>query len=205
MTISERLKIYLKLKKIGQTRFEKMAGLSNGYINGLRNAPGADKLQKILGTAKDLSREWLLTGEGDMLLREEEKDVNSGGIPYYPDVPVSAGAMELMSVTSDEIVGSINIPGVSGKYAFPVIGCSMEPVIHAGDIVVVDEVNRWERLDPDKIYLIFTRDDRMIKHIETDEENDEILWCVSPNYKRFSIGKDEVRVIFRVTFYGRLA
>ena len=130
----------------------------------------------------------------------------SDAIPYYKDVPVSAGRADLMEVEGEEnAVGFIKITGVSGKCAFPVIGCSMEPVIHAGDIVVVDEINQWNKIDPDKIYLLFTHDDRMIKHLETDEENPEILWCVSPNYKRFSIAKSEILKIYKVTFYGRLA
>lgn len=128
------------------------------------------------------------------------------GIPYYKNVPVSAGQADLMVVDCNEdAVGYINITGVTGKCAFPVVGCSMEPVIHAGDIVVVDTVDNWSRLDPDKIYLIFTHDDRMIKHLEIDESNDSILWCVSPNYKRFSIDKSDILRIYRVTFYGRLA
>ena len=137
---------------------------------------------------------------------QEHNLSNADNIPYYKEVPVSAGRAELMKVDGEEnAVGFIKITGVSGKFAFPVIGCSMEPVIHAGDIVVVDELNQWDKIDPDKIYLIFTHDDRMIKHLETDEGNDEILWCVSPNYKRFSIDKTDILKIYKVTFYGRLA
>ena len=32
--------------------------------------------------------------------------------------------------------------------------------------MVVDELNQWDKIDPDKIYLIFTNDERMIKHLE---------------------------------------
>lgn len=136
---------------------------------------------------------------------QEHSLSNADSIPYYKEVPVSAGRAELMEVEGEEnAVGFIKITGVSGKFAFPVIGCSMEPVIHAGDIVVVDELNQWDKIDPDKIYLIFTHDDRMIKHLETDEGNAEILWCVSPNYKRFSIDKTDILKIYKVTFYGRL-
>ncbi len=126
------------------------------------------------------------------------------GIPYYSEMPVSAGSADLQLMDGNErAVGYIRIAGVSGKCAFPVVGCSMEPVIHAGDIVVVDVLDRYELIDPDKIYMIVTGDDRMIKHIETDESNPDILWCVSPNYRRFSIPKTDIRQIFKVTFYGR--
>lgn len=171
---------------------------------------------------QDLNRVWLLTGEGDMLKKTDapecpqklekhlnetpqERGLHTDGIPYFKEIPVSAGRAALMDVENEEnAVGFIKIAGVNGKMAFPVVGCSMEPVIHAGDIVVVDEINSWDRIDPDKIYLIFTHEDRMIKHLETDEENDEILWCVSPNYKRFTVSKAEILKIYKVTFYGRL-
>jgi transcriptional regulator with XRE-family HTH domain len=146
--------------------------------------------------------------EGDVTSVESGKSIqfsdSLSGIPYYSEMPVSAGSADLQLMDGDErAVGYIRIAGVSGKCAFPVVGCSMEPVIHAGDIVVVDVLDRYELIDPDKIYMIVTSDDRMIKHIETDESNPDILWCVSPNYRRFSILKTDIRQIFKVTFYGR--
>ncbi len=210
-TVKERLVKYLQYKKIGQNKFESLAGISNGYITNLKKAPGSDILTKILNAAPDLNQQWLLTGEGEMLTKQaakldENMSIAAEAIPFYSQIPVSAGRADLMEVEGEEnAVGFIKITGVSGKFAFPVIGCSMEPVIHAGDIVVVDELNRWDKLDPDKIYLLFTRDDRMIKHLETDEANPDILWCVSPNYKRFSLQKSEIVRIYKVTFYGRLA
>lgn len=66
-TVKERLIKYLKFKGIGQTRFEKLAGLSRGYITNLRKEPAASKLLNILNAAPDLNQNWLLTGEGDML------------------------------------------------------------------------------------------------------------------------------------------
>lgn len=205
-TVKERLISYLKHKGYGQNKFENLAGISNGYISNLKSEPGASILTKILNAAPDLNDKWLLTGEGAMLnnnVRIEEP--GKTGIPFYKEVPVSAGKGDMMLLDNNEsVVGSINLPGVAGKFAFPVVGCSMEPIIHAGDVVVVDEMINWERIDPDKIYLIFTFDDRMIKHLETDDTNKEILWCVSPNYNRFPVRKNEITRMFRVTFYGRL-
>lgn len=66
-TVKQRLVMYLKYKRIGQNRFEDMAGISHGYISNLKNSPGLTKLESILNAAPDLNRVWLLTGEGDML------------------------------------------------------------------------------------------------------------------------------------------
>lgn len=205
MEIKERIIYYAKTVGMPISQFEKHCGMSNGYIKNFKGNLSALKLEAILSAFPEINRTWLLTGEGDML-RSTIKTSETSGIPYFAEMPVSAGNAELQLVEGDEsAVGFIHIAGVTGQYAFPVVGCSMEPIIHAGDIIVVDAVDCYELIDPDKIYMIITGDDRMIKHLETDESNPDILWCVSPNYRRFSIQKADVKRIFKVTFYGRLA
>lgn len=198
----------MKAKGLNDNKITVQLGLSVGTLGKSRKEGRdlSDKVtEQILNFYTDLDRVWLLTGEGEML-RSTIKTSETSGIPYFAEMPVSAGSAELQLVEGDEsAVGFIRIAGVTGQYAFPVVGCSMEPIIHAGDIIVVDAVDRYELIDPDKIYMIITSDDRMIKHIETDESNPDILWCVSPNYRRFSIQKADVKRIFKVTFYGRLA
>jgi phage repressor protein C with HTH and peptisase S24 domain len=127
-----------------------------------------------------------------------------GYAPYFSELPISAGQFDLMNIEQREEAESwIKFPGVDVDAWFPVVGCSMEPKIFAGDIVGVKQLNRWERLDPDKTYMIITHDDRMIKHLETDENNEDILWAVSENYRRFKLLKDEIIRIFCVVWSGR--
>lgn len=162
---------------------------------------------------KQVNPIWLLTGKGSMLVDEENTgapvvsdEETRGSVPYYGDLPVSAGKQDLATVLSNmKPTGWINLPGMQSSIgAFPVIGCSMEPDIKPGDFISIIEVDRWERLDPDKTYMIITHDDRMIKHLSVDDNDDEILWCISPNYPKFKIDKSEIVAIYRVTFHGRL-
>ena len=181
---------------LSQSEIASKVGVSKQYLSDTLNGrfPFSDELKRKLYECFTYLNE-----------TPQERGLHTDSIPYFKEIPVSAGRAALMDVENEEnAVGFIKIAGVNGKMAFPVVGCSMEPVIHAGDIVVVDEINSWDRIDPDKIYLIFTHEDRMIKHLETDEENDEILWCVSPNYKRFTVSKADILKIYKVTFYGRL-
>lgn len=80
----------------------------------------------------------------------------------------------------------------------------MQPEINSGDTVGVVPVDKWDMVDPDKTYLIVTNDDRMIKHLAIDEKDDEILWCISPNYPKFPIRKEDIKAVYRVTFHGRI-
>ncbi len=68
----ERLLLFLKHKGLKNAVFEKMMGLSNGYINSMRKGLGYDKLEQISISFPELNIGWLLTGEGSML-----KDENS--------------------------------------------------------------------------------------------------------------------------------
>lgn len=167
----------------------------------------------------EINRAWLLGVDDNMLLageaiKQEDGRIaptavspikTAGAVPFYGDLPVSAGQQNLATVLENmKSTGWMDIPGLSKSIgAFPVIGCSMEPDIRQGDFVCIAEMDRWESIDPDKIYMIITRDDRMIKHLALDKDNKDILWCISPNYPTFKVYKSEILAIYRITFHGR--
>lgn len=74
-TVKERLMQFIDKKKISKNKFEKLAGLSTGYLNQLRHSPSADKVKSILVAFPELNQTWLLTGEGEMLVGDN-KPVN---------------------------------------------------------------------------------------------------------------------------------
>lgn len=69
-TVKERLIDFIKSQNLSQGKFEKMLGFSNGYINSISKGIGAEKLQRIIGMFPNLNPEWLLSGNGDMMLTE---------------------------------------------------------------------------------------------------------------------------------------
>ena len=142
-----------------------------------------------------------LFGEGEMIKSDSLQPEIKKGVPYW-NLPVSAGRsiLDIIGKTSPD--GYISgLPGADiAENILPVTGTSMEPEILNGAIVGVRKMNNWETLNTERIYLIITQDDRMVKRIEYDLENEDILWCVSPNYPKFKIYKSDIIDIERVCF-----
>lgn len=113
MSVSNRIKEYIKYKKIPVIAFEKSVKLSNGYVRNLKGTPSIDKIENILNKYPDLNRVWLLTGEGDMLnvgdnssetarVINEDDDLRQAiknGVRLLPEVDFkfAAGQMELIN------------------------------------------------------------------------------------------------------------
>lgn len=67
MDLKSRISAYCKIKNLAISKFESLAGLSNGYFNQVKKRPSKEKLDNIKNVFPDLNIEWLLTGEGEML------------------------------------------------------------------------------------------------------------------------------------------
>lgn len=77
MTIKERIEFFIERQGIRRSAFEKTCGFSNGYTRNLKENPSASKIEDILNAYPELSRVWLLSGEGEML---KESTMNVGEI-----------------------------------------------------------------------------------------------------------------------------
>lgn len=67
MTVKERVYAFIEFKGISVKKFEELCSLSNGYVSSMRKGFGDDKLNNVLTMFPELSRDWLIYGEGEML------------------------------------------------------------------------------------------------------------------------------------------
>lgn len=70
MTTKDRTLSFIAYKGLSVKRFEEMCGLSNGYVNSMRSGYGSGKLAGVLAAFPELSMNWLVSGEGEMLKSE---------------------------------------------------------------------------------------------------------------------------------------
>ncbi len=134
-------------------------------------------------------------------IQVESSKTSSFAVPFY-DIPVSAGPLGVLTYSE----GAVKPDGYIDMEIFrrcdailPVIGVSMEPEIHSGDLVGIRKLDsyNWEYLETGKVYMIVTTEDRMIKYINRADDSDYII-CSSPNYHDFKIRKADVLEIYRV-------
>ena len=72
MTTKERTLRFITHKGLSIKKFEEMCGLSNGYLNSMKSGYGNGKLLQVLRTFPELNRDWLVYGDGEMLIQEVE-------------------------------------------------------------------------------------------------------------------------------------
>jgi transcriptional regulator with XRE-family HTH domain len=68
MTTKERTLRFITYKGLSVKKFEEMCGLSNGYLNSMKSGYGNSKLLQVLRAFPELNRDWLVYGEGEMLV-----------------------------------------------------------------------------------------------------------------------------------------
>lgn len=199
--LKERVSQVFKYKKLNVNSASRILGIPQRTLNRQVNEEGKvgmELIYAIMNNFSDISSEWLISGEGEMLSSQKDALSLADASPYYEELPVSAGLRDSFDPSKEAASGYISMPRWRAQFYFPVIGTSMEPEIHAGDIIGVNRVESLRELDPDKIYMIVTNESRMIKRCYHDTENPELLWCVSPNYPSFAINKNDICALFHV-------
>lgn len=95
-SVKQRLIQYIEYKNISIRSFERKCGLSNGYIRSIEQTIMPRKLKSISLQFPDLNQSWLLTGEGEMLNKEqqkEHKDILSDYETYLLPMTTHAGSL----------------------------------------------------------------------------------------------------------------
>lgn len=198
-SIKERVVAVLKHIGMNVNRASKFLGVPQRTLNRQVNEGGNISMEivyAILNNVPEISPAWLIAGEGAMLVGEEAPKACT--IPFYDDLPLSAGHRDSFDPTREKPSAYISIPTSQADFYFPVSGNSMEPEFNDGDIVGVKRVDRSEGIVHGAVYMVVTNENRMIKRCYHDNNDPNLIWCVSPNYPSFPINKNDVCALFKV-------
>ncbi len=174
------------------------------YLKG--RLPVSDSLINKIVVNMGVSKQWLETGDDLPFAKQplaRTLTVEAGamsrhahrGTPVY-DIDVTAGSLPRARMFTDElIIGRIDLPHLSpDNRIVRVSGDSMEPVIHAGDLLAVRELSSLNTIIWGEIYVVTLDDYRMVKYLRRHENPAMvILRSENTNYDDIDIARDEIR------------
>lgn len=223
MNVKDRILEYLEYKCVSITKAESLLCWSKGALL-KSNSISSDRLGEFYLQFPEVSPEWLLTGEGDMLKQSPVHDTTDNIIPLshpktpdkiYPmsefnlyDIDVSAGLSRLFSEDGDRnraYLGKISIPNMPKcDGAVKVIGDSMYPLLKSGDIIAYKEVHSIESVQYGEIYILQIENDSdvsvVVKYVKKSSEGNEYLNLVSYNKEHDpkDVKKESITAMARV-------
>lgn len=197
----DRLEKYMIIKKLNDNQVTKDCGLSVGLLNQAKRGKsdlGSKALDKILSKYQDLSRVWLLTGEGQMFSLPATSSPRSP-VPVY-DIDVTCGLSETRTYSDMPLEGYIDIPSIS-KDAIVVKthGDSMLPTVHDGDYVAIRRIDTWDYIMFGNIYVVELPNYRAMKRIRKgSDDNHIILRSDNDDYDDVEVPKADIRSLWVV-------
>lgn len=175
---------------IGLKRSENLYQIKKG-----NNGISRDLATLITTKYPMISKGWLLSGEGEMLI-EQQLSASEQGVPYYGmDVLAAVEQTELPEPQS-----RINVPMFNDcDIAALNIGTAMHPEISAGSIVVL---KKWSTgaIVPGESYLVITAYFKGIRIIRfgNDPSTLQLLPVNREQYDPITVTKDEIERLFIV-------
>lgn len=175
---------------IGLKRSENLYQIKKG-----NNGISRDLATLITTKYPMVSKGWLLTGEGEMLI-EQQAPVSDEGVPYY--------GMDVLAAVEQtplpEPQSRINVPMFNDcDIAALNIGTAMHPDITAGSIVVL---KKWsaDAIVPGESYLVITSYFKGIRIIRCGGDPSALLLLPvnRDQYDPITVTKDEIKKLYIV-------
>ncbi|MDE7347062.1 MAG: hypothetical protein K2N48_10050 [Muribaculaceae bacterium] len=204
-TVKGRLLTYLKEQRIPQTEFCRKLGVAPTYIGVIRKSIPAEKINRIVTLYPNLSRDWLLYGEGEMYVKESgdaRKFLQEAGY-MVPLLPVTAFAGNItawsQSVNANDCEKVISpVQGVD--FAIRISGDSMEPDFHDGSIVLIKKIDDKAFIPWGHPMIVDSSNGVFFKDIYPSDKGKEFIEAKSrnPKYPPLQIPQDCIHGLYRV-------
>lgn len=204
-TVKGRLLTYLKEKRIPQTEFCRKLGVASTYIGVIRKSIPPEKINKIVSLYPDLSRDWLLYGEGDMYAKETldpKKYLQENGF-IVPLLPVNAFAgniyawsQAINSIDCEKVVSPVQ----GADFAIRISGDSMEPDFRDGSIVLIKRIDDSAFIPWGHPMIVDSSNGVFLKKVYPSEKGNKYIEArsINPKYPPLQIPMDCIHGLYRV-------
>ncbi|AQX86127.1 helix-turn-helix transcriptional regulator [Elizabethkingia bruuniana] len=216
--IKDRIIQVVEYKGIAKENFYKKIGMTSASFRGkAKETPiNSTAIENILSEIQDLNSEWLLTGKGEMLKKDqplygtqiytsdtinetemiykEPKSINTG----IPLIPIDAmagygtGSMQIM----DYETSYYEVPEFTelrAEFMIRVKGSSMYPKYSSGDLIACKKISLNTFFQWNKVYVLDTEQGALIKRVKkSQKENCILLVSDNANYDPFDIHLDNI-------------
>lgn len=204
-TVKGRLMTFLKHKRIPQVEFCKAIGVASTYIAVIRKSIPTEKVNRIVEKYPDLNRDWLLYGEGNMLIRDESdaKEVLHNAGYLVPLLPVnafagniSAWSQAVRDMDCEKVVSPIQ--GVD--FAIRISGDSMEPDFKDASLILIKKIVDNSFIPWGHPMIIDTTNGVFFKKVYPSEKGDNFIEArsINPKYPPLSIPLDSTFGLYRL-------
>lgn len=204
-TVKGRLLSFLKDKRISQTEFCRKLGVATTYIGVMRKSIPSEKVNKIVALYPELSRDWLLYGEGKMYVREESdprKYLQEAGflVPLLP-VTAFAGNISAWSQSINESDCEKVVSPVQGTdFAIRISGDSMEPDFRDGSIILIKRINDKSFIPWGHPMIVDSSNGVFFKKVFPAEKGKDYIEArsINPKYPPLEIPQECIHGLYRV-------
>lgn len=199
--VKERLVAFLADIGWSQSKFERECGLSNGYVNNIRQSIQPDKLQRIAQRFPALNISWLMIGDSTgeemyKIPRPTEYVPQPAVDKGIPLIPLEAFASPGMPVFEDlPMLDYYTVSEFKGSdFLIRIKGDSMSPRYASGDVVACKKILEMLYFQWGRVYVLYTQSNGiMIKRLQPSDKEDCVR-CVSDNekYAPFDVPKSDI-------------
>lgn len=218
MTAIERIEAICKYLHANIKVFSELCGYERpqafyDILKGKTKNISANMCDKILSAFPEINRLWLLTGVGEMLVKEDATDEDAAEsaeatatqqIHTIPLLNMSALAGPLSCYfepgASPDDCERIPTTFKNAELALPVNGDSMEPMFEHGSMLFIKRINEAAFIPWGTPLVIDTENGVYIKNVFPDENDSRYIWAesVNPKYPSMHIPKTSIYGMYRV-------
>lgn len=223
MNLKDRILKFISVKGITVQVFEKESGLSNGAVSKMGDNTRRSTIDKISNAFPDINRDWLLTGNGEML-KPDRRDLSPNarlvggvysagqkddGVAMVDFVPVSATASFIESLSGDSDSDFDKYPlipkgnegdNIESLKIFEVDGDSMFPTISSGSLILAKIIPEKSWHYAEGVVVAVFSEYVVVKRVARNcllTENYIILRSDNEDYGEMNVALADLRALYK--------